>query len=62
MSAGGSDDFKRTMEALEPISKVCLAKLSETRCASTINTNDLRDVRKTFNMNLQVKDADKDAL
>lgn len=62
-AAGSSDDFKRVVEALlEPIKKVCLEKLSETRCASNINRDDLRDVRKAFRTILQVKDADNDAL
>ena len=61
MFAGSSEDFKRVMEALEPISKVCLEKLSQTRCASNMNTDDLRDVRKAFKTILQVKDAENDA-
>lgn len=50
------------MEALDPINKVlnniCSEKLSETRCASTITRDDLRDVRKAFRIILQVKDAE----
>ncbi|DBA99615.1 TPA: hypothetical protein ACH3X3_012183 [Trebouxia sp. C0006] len=40
---------------LEPISKVCLEKLSQTRCASKINRDDLRDVRKAFRTILQIQ-------
>lgn len=62
MSAASSDDFKQVMEALlEPINKVCLEKLSQTRCASQMNRGDLRDVRKAFRTILQVKDAESDA-
>ncbi|KAL0056155.1 hypothetical protein WJX82_008246 [Trebouxia sp. C0006] len=51
-----SDDFKQVVEAmLEPISKVCLEKLSQTRCASKINRDDLRDVRKAFRTILQIQ-------
>jgi len=60
--AGRSEEFKQVMEALlEPINKVCLEKLSRTRCASEINRDDLQDVRKAFRTILQVKDADNDA-
>ena len=56
MSAASSDDFKQVVEAmLEPISKVCLEKLSQTRCASKINRDDLRDVRKAFRTILQIQ-------
>ena len=62
MSAASSDDFKQVMEALlEPINKVCMEKLSQTRCASKINRDDLRDVRKAFRTILQVKDAESNA-
>jgi len=62
ISAGGSHDLKRVLEALEPINKVlkniCSEKLSETRCASTITRDDLRDVRKAFRIILHIKDAE----
>lgn len=62
MSAASSDDFKQVVEAmLEPISKVCLEKLSQTRCASKINRDDLRDVRKAFRTILQIHGAESDA-
>jgi len=50
------------MEALlEPINKICLEKLSQTRCASRMSRDDLRDVKKAFRTILQVKDAESDA-
>lgn len=62
MSAGSSDDFKQVLEALlEPINKACLEKLSQTRCASEMNRDDLQDVRKAFRTQLQVKDAENSA-
>ena len=62
MSAASSDDFKQVVEAmLEPISKVCLEKLSQTRCASKINRDDLRDIRKAFRTILQIHGAESDA-
>ena len=62
MSAGSSDDFKRVMEALlEPTNKVCLEKLSQTRCASKLNRDDLRAVRNAFRTIHQVKDAENSA-
>ena len=62
MSAASSDDFRQVVEAmLEPISKVCLEKLSQTRCASKINRDDLRDVRKAFRTILQIQGAESDA-
>lgn len=62
MYAASSDDFKQVMEALlEPINKVCLEKLSQTRCASKMNRDDLREVRKAFRTVLQVKDAGDEA-
>lgn len=61
MSAGSSEEFKQVMALLEPINKVCLEKLSQTRCASKINRDDLRDVRKAFRTILQVKDAESNA-
>ena len=62
MSAGSSEDFKHVMEALlEPINKVCLEKLSQTRCASKMNRADLQIVRKAFRTILQVKEAENNA-
>ena len=62
MSAASSDNFKQVVEALlEPIKKVCLEKLSQTRCASKINRDDLRHVRKAFRTILQVQDAESNA-
>ena len=62
MSAASSDDFKQVMEALlEPVNKICLEKLSQTRCASKMNRDDLRDVRKAFRTILQVKDDESNA-
>ena len=57
-----SDDFKQVMEALlEPVNKVGLEKLSQTRCASKMNRGDLWEVRKAFRTILQVKDAGNEA-
>ena len=43
---------------LEPVSRMCFERLSVTRCASDINSNDLRGVREAFRTVLQVKDAE----
>ena len=61
MSAASSDDFKQVLELLVPIHKICLEKLSQTRCASNINRDDIRDVREAFGAILHVKDAEIDA-
>ncbi len=44
----------------EQIKKLCLERLSMTRCASKISRDDLREVRHAFRIILQVKDADQD--
>ena len=59
---GSSEDFKQVVESLlERISRVCIEKLSQTRCASKINKDDLQDVRVAFKTILQVKDPENDA-
>ena len=62
LSAASSDDFKHIMEALlKPISKACLERLSQTRCASQMNRDNLRDVRRAFRIVLQIKDHDAES-
>lgn len=56
--AGESDEFKQIKALLEPISKVCLERLSETRCASDISRDDLQSVRDAMRTLLQEKEPD----
>lgn len=66
-AGGGSpeDMIQIVASLLEPLSKACAERLShetdQTRCASKISKNDLRDVRDAFKAILQVKDAENDA-
>ena len=60
---GSSEDFKQVLESLlEPIRKVCMENLSQTRCASKITRDDLQDVRVAFKTILWVKDFENDAI